>query len=208
MPWTPIAVSAWRTSSSLNGLMMATTSFMSGPPVLAIGSVSDPHPQSGIFLGNWHKKVARLRGCFGLLASRPCTEPYWVRHNGAAGVQIPLDKTTGGAMAERSWFYAAGGQQQGPVSETQLRDLIARGMVTSDTLVWSEGMAAWQKAGEVPGLLSGAVAPPTFPGSGGTVPTPAGYGGASAMSVDFGIWDYVWRTVVLFLGAILVIPAP
>src|ERR1700730_7516969 len=30
MPWTPIAVSAWRTSSSLNGLIMATTSFMSG----------------------------------------------------------------------------------------------------------------------------------------------------------------------------------
>src|SRR5512147_2922632 len=30
MPWTPMAVSAWRTSSSLNGLMIATTSFMGG----------------------------------------------------------------------------------------------------------------------------------------------------------------------------------
>jgi hypothetical protein len=28
---TPIAVSAWRTSSSLNGLIMATTSFMVRP---------------------------------------------------------------------------------------------------------------------------------------------------------------------------------
>src|SRR4030088_511401 len=28
MPWTPMAVSAWRTSSSLKGLMIATTSFM------------------------------------------------------------------------------------------------------------------------------------------------------------------------------------
>src|SRR5260370_11041515 len=31
MPLTPIAVSAWRTSSSLNGLIMATTSFMVRP---------------------------------------------------------------------------------------------------------------------------------------------------------------------------------
>jgi hypothetical protein len=114
----------------------------------------------------------------------------------------------GEAMAERSWFYAAGGQQTGPVGEALLRDLIARGTVTPDTLVWSEGMAAWQKAGEVPGLLSGAAAPPAFPGSGGGVQTSAGYGGGAALSVDFGIWDYVWRTIVLVIGALLVIPAP
>jgi hypothetical protein len=110
-------------------------------------------------------------------------------------------------MAERSWFYAAGGQQQGPVSEAQLRGLIARGAVTPDTLVWSEGMAGWQKAWEVPGLWSGGAAPPAFPGSGGAIPTVGGYGGG-ALSVDFGIWDYVWRTIVASIGAILVIPAP
>src|SRR5687767_346961 len=32
MPWTPSEVSASRTSSSLNGLMMAVTSFMALPP--------------------------------------------------------------------------------------------------------------------------------------------------------------------------------
>jgi GYF domain 2 len=111
-------------------------------------------------------------------------------------------------MAERSWFYAAGGQQTGPVREVQLRDLIASGTVTADTLVWSEGMAAWQKAGEVPGLLSGTAPPPAFPGSGGTGPATGGYGGGAALSVDFGIWDYVWRTIVAGIGAILVIPAP
>jgi hypothetical protein len=113
----------------------------------------------------------------------------------------------GKKMAERSWFYAAGGQQQGPVSEAQLRDLIARGAVTPDTLVWSEGMAGWQKAGELPGLWSGGAAPPAFPGSAGAIPTVGGYGGG-ALSVDFGIWDYVWRTIVASIGAILVIPAP
>ena len=74
-------------------------------------------------------------------------------------------------MAERSWFYAASGQQMGPVGEARLRELIARGLVTADTLVWAEGMAAWQKAGEVPGLLSGAVAPSAYPGPGAMAPT-------------------------------------
>ena len=110
-------------------------------------------------------------------------------------------------MAERSWFYAANGLQNGPVSEAQLRELIGRGTVVADTLVWSEGMAAWQKAGEVPGLFAGAASPPAFPGSGGSIPTP-GIGGAGALSVDFGIWDYVWRSIVLLIGAIFVIPAP
>lgn len=100
-------------------------------------------------------------------------------------------------MAERSWFFAADGQQQGPYSEAQFRDLIARGTVKAETLVWSEGMAGWQKAGDVPGLLSG-----------GAVAAPAGYGVGSAISIDFGVLDYAWRTIVFCIGAIVVIPTP
>ena len=51
-------------------------------------------------------------------------------------------------MSNRSWFYASNGQQQGPFPEAQLRDLITRGTVRADTLVWSEGMAGWQKAAD------------------------------------------------------------
>ena len=51
-----------------------------------------------------------------------------------------------------NWFYAANGQQQGPFGDAQLRDLISNGTVRPDTLVWTEGMAGWQKAAEVPGL--------------------------------------------------------
>ena len=69
-------------------------------------------------------------------------------------------------MADRSWFYASDGQQQGPYPEAQLRDLIARGTVRADTLVWTEGMAGWQKAGEIPGLMSGGSRPPAMPQSG------------------------------------------
>jgi len=66
-------------------------------------------------------------------------------------------------MVDRSWFYASQGQQQGPYPQAQLRDLIARGAVRPDTLVWCEGMAGWQKAGEIPELMSGGSMPPAFP---------------------------------------------
>src|SRR6185437_2804930 len=60
MPCTPMAVSAWRTSSSLKGLMMATTSFM----VRSLDPFDNPatpdllRAKSGIFLCKWHKKLA------------------------------------------------------------------------------------------------------------------------------------------------------
>jgi hypothetical protein len=31
---------------------------------------------------------------------------------------------------------------------------------------------------------------------------------AMALSVDFGIWDFTWRTILLVLGSVFVIPAP
>jgi len=63
-------------------------------------------------------------------------------------------------MSNRSWFYASEGQQKGPFPEAQLQDLIARGTVRADTLVWTEGMAGWQKAAEIPGLVPGGSGPP------------------------------------------------
>ena len=163
-------------------------------------------PNSGIYLGKWHKNFAPLRGIFPpvrpqglyMLAERP---PQCLRQ----GLQH-LQRAKGSDMPERSWFFAAAGQQQGPYGETQFRDFIARGAVTPDTLVWSEGMAGWQRAGEIPGLLASAGGTPPFAQSGGAVMA-GGYGGAS-LSIDFGIWEFVWRGIVLFLGLITVIPAP
>ena len=43
-----------------------------------------------------------------------------------------------------TWYYAVGSQQQGPVTEDQLRGLIKDGVVTGDTRVWREGMTDWQ----------------------------------------------------------------
>jgi len=43
-----------------------------------------------------------------------------------------------------SWYYAEGGKQMGPVEESVLDGLVGAGIVRDDTLVWREGMAAWQ----------------------------------------------------------------
>ena len=95
----------------------------------------------------------------------------------------------------RSWFYASNGQQQGPYPDAQLRELIARGTVTADTLVWSEGMAGWQRAGEIPGLFSSASGPPAVPRSGGPPAGAGGYGGG-ALSIDLGLWEFLGRSLV------------
>ncbi|HLZ03556.1 MAG TPA: DUF4339 domain-containing protein [Bradyrhizobium sp.] len=118
-------------------------------------------------------------------------------------------------MANRSWFFASNGQQQGPYPEPQFRDLIARGAISPQTLVWSEGMPGWQKAGEVPGLMAGAMAPPMIPPGGGPVMSgggnnagAAGYGGNGAFSLDVGIWALLGRSLLFVIGVLLVIPAP
>src|SRR5471030_257732 len=74
-----------------------------------------------------------------------------------SAMAFPRDK-----MSDRSWFCASQGQQYGPYLEVQLREFIARGAVTADTLVWTEGMADWQRAGEIPGLMAGAANPPSL----------------------------------------------
>jgi hypothetical protein len=114
-------------------------------------------------------------------------------------------------MAERSWFFASNGQQQGPYGEAQFRDFVARGAITPDTLVWTEGMAGWQRAGEIPGLMAGASRPPVMPQSG---PPPVmaggGYGGGSsdAVSADLPVWGLFGRSLLYAIGIALVIPAP
>lgn len=112
-------------------------------------------------------------------------------------------------MSNRNWFYASEGQQKGPLPEVQLRDLIARGAVRPDTLVWTEGMSGWQKAAEIPGLIpSAAPPPPAFPQAGPPpVVASGGYSGGT-ISIDFGIWDFVWRGIVFAIASAFIIPLP
>jgi hypothetical protein len=106
-------------------------------------------------------------------------------------------------MSNRIWFHASGGQQKGPFPEAQFRDLIAQGTVRADTLVWAEGMAGWQKAGEVPGLVSGAAAPPSLP----VDRSPNGTSGGP-LSVDLPVWLFLGWCILVTIGSLLVIPSP
>jgi hypothetical protein len=110
-------------------------------------------------------------------------------------------------MSDRSWFFASRGQQQGPYPEAQLRELVASGTINTETLVWSEGMTGWQKAGDIPGLLSGAGAPPAIPRPGGPLVSAGGQSGGP-LSIELGLWSLLGRSLLFIIGLVLVIPAP
>src|ERR1700730_10600763 len=119
----------------------------------------------------------------------------------------PATRILGDEMSNRSWFFASEGKQQGPYPEARLREFIAGGTVTAETLVWTEGMAEWQKAGEIPGLLWGTAAASAWPPSGMTPPAgePAT---VQPLSVEFGIWELLGRALLVVVGDLLVIAAP
>jgi len=48
------------------------------------------------------------------------------------------------------WYYAADGEQKGPVNESELKADLASGKVPADTLVWKDGMDNWTPANQVP----------------------------------------------------------
>lgn len=47
------------------------------------------------------------------------------------------------------WYYARNDERNGPVSAAEFSRLVADGVVTPDTLVWRDGMTAWQPWREV-----------------------------------------------------------
>jgi hypothetical protein len=106
------------------------------------------------------------------------------------------DGASGDEMADRSWFFAFEGKQQGPYPEPQFHDFIARGIVGADTLVWTDGLTGWQKARDIPGLHSGTAGPPMVPG------------GEGPLSIEVGPWPLLGRSLLFGIGLLLVIPAP
>lgn len=55
-----------------------------------------------------------------------------------------------GNSIQMQYFYYVNGSQYGPVS----LDILRQRGITSDTLVWREGLSTWVKAGELPELSS------------------------------------------------------
>jgi uncharacterized membrane protein len=61
------------------------------------------------------------------------------------------------------WYYSKAGTQHGPVSETELKQLIANGTVQGADIAWQEGMEDWTAVSEIPALSQPIAAAPLTP---------------------------------------------
>jgi hypothetical protein len=51
-----------------------------------------------------------------------------------------------GTTPQIEWYLARGGQQYGPLSESEMRKFIELGHLRPTDLVWSQGFKDWQPA--------------------------------------------------------------
>ena len=65
------------------------------------------------------------------------------------------------------YYYAANGQQAGPVGFEQLKALFANRTINKDSLIWKQGMTGWTALNEVEELKAflGGSMPPPLPGA-------------------------------------------
>ena len=54
--------------------------------------------------------------------------------------------------AEPVWYYAANGQQKGPVPQSQLLAMVRDGGLEAETLAWTAGMTDWAPIHRIPAL--------------------------------------------------------
>src|SRR5215213_3943649 len=85
------------------------------------------------------------------------------------------------------WYMAIGGHQVGPVGQQEILTNLQNGSIDAETLVFTAGMAQWQKVKDVPAFASfirgASGAAPGQPLSAGFVPPPAP--GRRAHDIDF-----------------------
>lgn len=91
------------------------------------------------------------------------------------------------AFGLMSWFYADKREQPIPATEEDIRQLISRGEILPETLVWSGGMSGWEAASRAkpewfqsPGPPSGEFQPLSHP-SAPVYQMPPGYAAAYGM---------------------------
>ncbi len=67
--------------------------------------------------------------------------------------QATVSLTEGTPTIADQWYYAQQGQQKGPLSEEQLRQLATSGQIQPTDLAWKQGMASWMPASQIQGLI-------------------------------------------------------
>jgi hypothetical protein len=131
-----------------------------------------------------------------------------------------------------TWYVLSEGQQLGPYTGEQLQQFAQEGRVAPETMVWAEGMADWQQASQVPGLLpqapvaeakpalatsnwappgaratattSVAVSPYAPPGTSlGSAPVGGNYPQFTVKPASFGLW--MWSFIGTFICLVLMV---
>ncbi len=109
------------------------------------------------------------------------------------------------------WYYAKGGQQNGPITLAQLQDLIRNGTLNPSTdLVWNSAMPDWLPASQVP-ALSGGVAPPDVPSGSHPFAYPTATGGLSDIVpgsepiIPTACMKRAWDLTVKHIGPLLLV---
>lgn len=76
----------------------------------------------------------------------------------------------GGSMSSNSWYIAVAGQQQGPMSEDDLKNKLRTGEINTSTLAFTQGMKSWTAVRDISQLRI--ATPPEVPrASSGGPPT-------------------------------------
>jgi membrane protease subunit (stomatin/prohibitin family) len=66
---------------------------------------------------------------------------------------------------QQQFHFDNGGQPAGPYPVNALRQFVANGQLTRDTMVWTDGMSGWAPASTVPAVQPLFSVPPPLPGS-------------------------------------------
>ncbi len=72
-----------------------------------------------------------------------------------------MTRPTGPARRERQWYYETEGEQRGPIPESVVKDMLERGALTAETLLWAEGIGEWTPVARISTFRS---TPPTTGG--------------------------------------------
>lgn len=107
-------------------------------------------------------------------------------------------------MPSTEWYVAVDGAPEGPLPLAALQAAAASGVIDRSTLVWTSGLAAWQRADEVEGLFATQEASASDPATtGGAVIDGGAHGGDRSLRGEnrLGVWAFLALSGMHALGA-------
>jgi hypothetical protein len=116
------------------------------------------------------------------------------------------------AEASEAYYYVDSGRiRQGPFAEADIVRLINGGTIGRESSIWSAELTDWRAAGQVEKFapLFARQIPPPIPSATYVAVSPAGAPvPLGNLTADFPVWGLFWRALLVWLGNLVIIPAP